>query len=446
MCPASLCRNWVREIGAFGSRPLTVGIATQKKCVPDTDIVVCTYDIFSRKAGVASKIKDRSWDALVLDEAHYCKNGKSARTKEILGGDGSLPITARRRIYLTGTPIPNKPIELWPLVKSLAPGEFGDFFDFAKRYCNAHQDGYGWDMTGASHLDELQDKLRGSIMVRRLKSEVLTELPAKRRQIIELAAETPEAKAALKVEAAIEKECEREIAAAKAILARNKPGAASADPAAYKAALAALGAARSVAFTQMSKVRHQTALAKAPMVAEHVRGMLEGSDGKIIVFAHHRDVIDSLKEALGEFGVVSITGDTHVSSRQDAVDAFQTNPAIRVFIGNLIAAGVGITLTASSTVVFAELDWVPGTLSQAEDRAHRLGQVNSVLVQHLVLEGSLDAKMAITVTNKQTAIDAALNDIEDPDAREARIAEMQAVDDAATEKGVAAAELRLLER
>ena len=445
ICPASLARNWIREIGFFGSRALTAGIASQKKGIPDTDIVVTTYDVFSRKAGISKKLKDPMWDLLVLDEAHYCKNGKSARTMEILVGKDTLPISARRKIFLTGTPIPNKPVELWPLVSALVPGIFPDFFDYARRYCGAYKDRFGWNMDGATHLNELQDKLRGSCMVRRLKADVLTELPAKRRQILELTAETPEAKAALKVEAAIEKAVEADVAAAKAEVARHKAGGASADPAAYKKALASLAVARSVAFTEISKVRHQTALAKAPMVADHVRDVLEAADGKIIVFAHHKDVIAILKDSLAEFGVVGISGNTPVASRQAAVDAFQNDPSIRVFVGNLIAAGVGITLTASAHVVFAELDWVPGTLSQAEDRAHRLGQKDSVLVQHLVLEGSMDARMALTVTSKQEAIDAALNDVETSEDREARLAAVAAEQEAATDQALEAAELRLLE-
>jgi superfamily II DNA/RNA helicase len=145
-------------------------------------------------------------------------------------------------------------------------------------------------------------------------------------------------------------------------------------------------------------------LAKLPYVIEHVKEI----EGKVVIFAHHKSVVSKLKEALGNEAVL-LVGDTKQSDRQVAVDEFQNNPNIKYFIGSIIAAGVGITLTASSNVVFAELDWVPGNITQAEDRCHRFGTLKNVLVQHLVLEGSLDAKMAKTLIKKQEVIDKALD-------------------------------------
>lgn len=104
-----------------------------------------------------------------------------------------------------------------------------------------------------------------------------------------------------------------------------------------------------------------------------------------------------------------ITGETAQAERQAAVDRFQTDPACRVFVGSIKAAGVGFTLTASSHVIFAELDWVPGNITQAEDRCHRIGQTDSVLVQHVVVDGSLDARMADMLVAKQDVIDRALD-------------------------------------
>lgn len=440
ICPASLSRNWVREFGFFGSRPLTIGIATTK-AVPDTDIVVCTYDVFSRDTDASKAILAVTWDAMVLDEAHYLKNGDAKRTQVILGANRMQGIrVSKRRIYLTGTPISSRPIHIWPLIHSLAPAEFDNKMFFAKRYCAATQGRFGWDFSGASHLDELQDKLRGLLLVRRLKKDVLAELPAKRRQIIELPADTPELRAVLKLEAATEKRMDGEVAKLQAAV-----HAASADPEQYKLAVAALRAGQQIAFTEMSRVRHATAVAKAPVVAQHVRDALE-ADGKIIVFAHHTDVVDHLRTALADLGVVVITGDTPPAKRQGVVDAFQNDAQIRVFIGNIQAAGVGLTLTASSHVIFGELDWVPGNLSQAEDRAHRLGQRNAVLVQHLVLEGSIDARMAATVTAKQAVIDDALDKVEPEADRDARLAAEQTAADAkiadalAKAKALAAAE------
>ena len=430
ICPASLTRNWVREMGFFGSRNLSVGIATTRK-VPDADVVVATYDIFSRASAAMSALLAVEWDALILDEAHYLKHAESKRTQAILGGGrgekrqpGIQVREGGRRIYLTGTPVTNRPIELWPLVHSLAPAEYDNKMAFAKRYCGATYTGWGWDFSGASHLDELQDKLRRTVMVRRLKADVLRELPPKRRQVIELDADTPDLQAVLKAETVAEARLDGQVARRQAAVAEARYGSE-----AYKAAVKALAEARQVRFEEMSRIRHETAVAKAPTVAQHVREVVEAG-AKVLVFAHHKDVVAVLRDALADLGTVEITGDVPPAKRQGIVDRFQADEGVRVFIGNIQASGVGLTLTASSHVVFAELDWVPGNLSQAEDRAHRLGQQNAVLVQHLVLEGSLDAKMAKDVLAKQEVIDAALDTVEDPAERARRIVEVQAKFDA----------------
>jgi hypothetical protein len=153
-----------------------------------------------------------------------------------------------------------------------------------------------------------------------------------------------------------------------------------------------------------------TALAKVPAVVSHLESLLEAGE-KVVCFAHHRDVIAQIMEAIPQS--VCLTGGMEIEERQAAVDRFQTDDDCRLFVGSITAAGVGITLTASSSVVFAELDWVPGNISQAEDRCHRIGQTESVLVQHIVLEDSLDAKLAQTIVSKQRVIDQAL-DVEPP--------------------------------
>jgi hypothetical protein len=162
-----------------------------------------------------------------------------------------------------------------------------------------------------------------------------------------------------------------------------------------------------IAFSEMAKVRHDTAVAKIPMVVEHLTNVLE-SGNKAVVFVWHHDVVDALAK---EFEGVSVVIDGRVppSKRIELVDAFQMNPKIKLFIGSITAAGVGITLTAASHVIFAELDWVPGNVSQAEDRLHRIGQKDCVLVQHLVLEESLDAHMAKVIVKKQEVIEKALD-------------------------------------
>jgi len=163
-----------------------------------------------------------------------------------------------------------------------------------------------------------------------------------------------------------------------------------------------------VAFSEMSKIRHDTAVAKIPYVIEHLRTAME--NGKVVCFAHHHDVIEALKTEFGD-AAVTLYGATEMSARQAAVDRFQSDEDILLFIGGIKAAGVGIGLFAASHVVFAELDWVPGNVTQCEDRCHRIGQQNMVMVDHLVFEGSIDARMARTLVEKQEVIADALDTI-----------------------------------
>lgn len=434
VAPLAVKINWQREAEKWLTRPMTIGFATAKEW-PESDIVIIHPDVLARRP----EIHQQTWDLLVVDEAHLFKNDKAARTQALFGGRGRPAVQARRTLALTGTPIPNRPRELWPLVHALAPAEFSSWYKFVERYCGAYQDRFGWNTQGATNLAELQEKLRATLMIRRRKADVLTDLPAKERQVLVLdPADISGGKAAVRKEA-------KEIAA----LAKARAEAAIAvelakaggDETAYKEAVAALQGAARTEFSAMSRLRHDTAVAKAPAVVEVVKEHLEGGVEKIGVWAHHHDVVDIVKAGLADFNPVVVTGETKADDRQAAVDAFQADPQTRVFIGSITAAGVGITLTAASHAVFAELDWVPGNVSQAEDRHHRIGQAESVLVQHVVLDGSIDAKLAKTLLAKQAVADAALDAVHEPAARhEPVVAADPAVAAAQADPAVAAAE------
>jgi len=396
ICPASLRPNWRREMNKWLTRKFSIGIVNKSE-YPETDIVIINYDVLERHK---ERLDEKEWDLLVADEAHYMKNPKAKRTKMVLGGKGVEQIRAKRKILLTGTPILNRPVELFPLVNFLDPERWDNFFRYALRYCAAYRNSFGWDFSGSSNLEELQDRLRSTIMVRRLKSEVLTELPPKRRQVIELEPDDSILKI-LNRESKVWDSHSRIVEQLRLAVELAKVSDKKED---YLEAVNNLKSGLEVSFAEMAKVRQEIAVAKVPYVVEHVRN----ASGKVIIFAHHHAAIDALQEALGE-EAVNLTGKTKMEDRQAAVDAFQTNDRIKYFIGSIKAAGVGLTLTASSHVVFAELDWVPGNMFQAEDRAHRIGQLQSVLVQHLVMEGSLDATMAQALVDKMEVIDRALD-------------------------------------
>lgn len=405
VCPSSLRLNWRNELRRWLVRPMEIQIAEGSACKPEWgNVLIINYDIADRHK---EALRSVAWDLLIADEAHYMKNPDAKRTQAVLGHAGKrgkepVPgINARRKVFLTGTPIPNRPVEGWPLFSALGAFRPDEFFRYAKRYCAAYQGGHGWDFSGHSNLDELQNHLRATIMIRRLKADVLTELPPKRRQVIEIPANG--AAAAVEAEKRCAEQHEEELERLRALVELAKAG----PEADYDAAVQKLRQAARVAFTDLSKRRHETAVAKIPYVIAHLRDAIE-SGQKVVCFAHHKDVIDALRHEFGG-ACVKVTGDDAMQARQDAVESFQRDPGTRLFLGNIQAAGVGLTLTAAAWVVFAELDWVPGNVTQAEDRCHRIGQRESVLVQHLVLEGSLDARMVRVLIGKQEVIEQALD-------------------------------------
>jgi SWI/SNF-related matrix-associated actin-dependent regulator of chromatin subfamily A-like protein 1 len=407
ICPASLKINWQRELERWLARPLRVAIANGTLAPEATNVWITNYDMLGKHR---EALRSQTWDLLIADECHYLKNPKAQRTQEVLGKaardpeERLAPIPARRRLFLTGTPIVNRPIELWPILRAVDRAGLGrNWREYVLRYCAGHEGRWGWEVSGASHLDELQERLRAAVMVRRRKADVLTELPAKRRQVLEVPA--ADCAALVNAENAAYAAQAEQLTHLKQAVERSR---ASADPAEYAQAVAALREGAVRAFADIARARHATALAKVPAVGAHLVECLEAG-GKLVVFAHHHDVIAGIRESLAGIRSVVLTGETSPSDRQAAADAFQRDPACRVFIGSIGAAGLGLTLTASAHVVFAELDWVPGAMTQAEDRCHRIGQTESVLVQHLVLDGSLDARIAHTLVAKQDVLDRALD-------------------------------------
>lgn len=373
---------------------------------------------------ILAQVLAREWDVLIVDECHRVKSTKTLQSKALLGEKADrrkgteaiagIISVAKRKMFLTGTPILNRPVEIQPIAGALAPYEFGNFFAFAKRYCDAHQvkigydrwtqrDKMAWDFSGASNLEELQERLRGTIMIRRLKRDVLKELPAKRRQVIVLPANG--ASAAVKKEQKAWAQHEEQL---EMIRAAIDFAHASGDKDAYRAAIRELRVASVAAFNEISAERKAVAVAKLPKVIEHLENAFEEGTEKIIFFGHHHEVCNTVVAHFGK-AAVRLTGEDSAANRQAAVERFQTDPTCKLFVGSIGAAGVGITLTAASTVIFGELDWVPANLTQAEDRAHRLGQENPVLIQHLVVDGSLDAHMAQMAVDKQEIADRALD-------------------------------------
>lgn len=381
VCPASLKINWQRESEKWLVRNFDIKIINgTKDTIPESGMAILNYDVLSR---YRKQIDQVEWDMIVYDESHYLKNERAARTKAALGywhrdpAKRIEPIKAKRRLFLTGTPILSRPVELWTTIHSLDPKRWRSWKEFVTRYCDAHETRWGWDVSGSSNLDELQETLRATVMVRRLKSEVMPELPAKQRPVIVL----PPKRSVIKRE-------KKHVKSLEALLAGvNIPH---------------------IEFESMSRTRHESAIDKIPDAIDHIKSLMEKHQ-KVVVMCHHRDVLDAIVEGISEFGSVALRGGDSNEVKQAAVDAFQNDSSVRIFVGSIRAAGVGFTLTAASLIVFVELDWVPGIMTQAEDRLHRIGTKGSILVQHLVFADSIDSAMAAAVVQKQDIIDQALD-------------------------------------
>jgi SWI/SNF-related matrix-associated actin-dependent regulator 1 of chromatin subfamily A len=435
ICPASLTLNWRDEAKRWLTRPTEIRVLEQAADIPmfkdhDNILAITNFEMLIRQRG--NKLYDallrRAWDLIAVDEAHRLCNQHDAKIAQAVlgtppkrkedGGPMSEEIPglldrASRKILATGTPFRNRPRELWPLVHALDPTHFDSEYHFLTRYCGAEEHRVGkrrvHKYDGASNLEELQDRLRSKanygkgLMIRRLKVDVLPDMPAKIRQVVAL----PVPRSAARLVTIEIKEVTKD---ADSII---EASLATADMLAlrglyqeYSESVGKLHSAGSIAFDRMAAVRHEVGLAKVPVVLDHVTNMLEGGLEALIIFAHHSDVVDKLMEGLAKYNPVRITGRESKKKKHAAVAKFQTDKTCRVVIANIRAAGEGITLTRASTVVFAELSFVPGEMQQGEDRAHRIGQHNSVLVQHLVFDGSVDQRIVEILVEKSSIADA----------------------------------------
>ena len=409
VCPATIKTNWERELNKWLVGERSIGIADRQNW-PKADIVIINFD--SLTAWKETELA-QPFDLACVDEIQYCVNPDAQRTQAIFGhiptkkkqeqGEPIIPpVNARFRVGLSGTPILNRPSDMFEILHWLQPEKWSNRFKFMLRYCNGTKGDYGWDFSGTSHLDELNDKLRSTLMVRRMKKDVLKDLPPKLRKVIEL----PANERILQMEQEANSGLSVDIDALRIAVEIAK---ASPDRADYDNAVAALNKGTNTAFDEMARVRHETALATLPHGLAHLTECFDADqDTKIVCFAHHLDVIDGIKASYPDAAVV--VGGMSSEEKMAQVDRFQKDPHCKLFIGGLRAAGEGITLTAASHEVFFEWDWTPAKMSQCEDRCHRIGQHDNVLVELLVLARSMSATMAKRVVAKQDMCDAALDD------------------------------------
>jgi SWI/SNF-related matrix-associated actin-dependent regulator 1 of chromatin subfamily A len=383
VCPASVKLNWEREIRAV------LGSADVALLGRDEGPARWTIVNYDRLRTHRTELEATDWATLILDEAHYLKNRHSQRSILVLGGEhrprkrGKLPAgrirglveRAERVILLTGTPITNRPLDLFPLLRAIGHPLGDDLMRYALRYCAAFQTEWGWDMGGASHLDELHERLK-EVLLRRRKDEVL-DLPPKLRTYMPVEVD---------------------------LVAYRKVWL---DYVQFLASRKRKRMPRALLLAEIAKLRHAAALAKVDAAAAHVEAVLEAGE-KVIVFSCHQGVVDALMQRFGR-QAVRLTGAENAAQRQLAVDAFQHDPAVRVFVGNLVAAGVGVSLTAATQVLFVDYSFVPAQHLQAEDRPYRIGQLNAVTVTYLSAVGTLDEEIERLLAQKLALVSEAID-------------------------------------
>ncbi|KAL0034775.1 hypothetical protein WJX77_006947 [Trebouxia sp. C0004] len=386
--PSSLREQWADALHQWlGITDDCVHMVTKGK---DCQLEGKKFQFLITSYNFVPKLKDQLQElapqVMVLDEAHSIKASKSVRTQETV----PLLKAAKRVVLLTGTPALSRPKELFSQLTALAPSAKLKMKDFGERYCQCDRyRPYGGQYDGASNLAELNRVLNSTVMVRRLKSEVLDQLPPKRRQHVYLQLQEPQNALMKALKSNLEKA--REL----------KNAQANGGP---------QGGADKGQQQMIMELYQKCAQLKSKAVAEHV-GVLLDADEKFLIFSHHSDMHNAVEAAVRGKKVkfIRIDGSTPAQSRGELVHKFQQNSDVRVAILSINAAGTGLTLTAASMVVFAEYSWTPGTLVQAEDRVHRIGQANSVNVYYLHAKGSIDDIIWQTLEHKLDDVGQVLN-------------------------------------
>jgi SNF2 family DNA or RNA helicase len=409
ICPAGARRVWSAEIERWfplwSSRVFLVepgtltGKVQQQLERPGPLILVIGYDDLSpAESRVTSLLVSPRWlwDLLIIDEAHYLKNF-SNRTKAIYGvhgDDTGIQANASRIILLSGTPTPNHAGELWQHCRTLWPwsllwphgspraGQRMTQSDFEDRYTRYRDTVYGRQVAGSKNQDQLRTVL-SSVVLRRRKDDVLPELPPL--QVQDIALDPPDRQLNPQARAL----------AGRLVWSLGVRISADGDQPLIKALQTPDG--------ELATLRRELGELKVPGTIRWVQERLQSTE-KLLLFAWHLSVIEHLRRGLAEFDPVVITGETSPTGRVNAVELFQRRAGVRVFIGQIKAAGTAITLTAASEVAIVEPSWVPGDNVQAICRAHRLGQRDSVLASFLYLPGTLDQRIMTAFRRKASEI------------------------------------------
>lgn len=381
VCPASLKINWKREIEEYSDDHVL--IVEGKKWGSTFKYYIINYDILknfhttenTEESEAYKIIINEGFDLAIVDEAHYISNSQAQRTKLL----NDILLKIPKVWLLTGTPMTSRPINYFNLLKIVNSPLTLNWKSYVLRYCKGYQFRVGgrkvWNTSGASNLDELREQTK-AVVLRRLKNDIL-DLPEKIISPIWL-----ELKNSF---------YDDELTEFLRISEENKK----------KESI-------TVTLNRLMKLRQLIAIEKVDHTCELIDRVLE-QGRKVIVFTNFTMSLDMIYEKYRKKAVV-LDGRMSKDRRQQSVDRFQNEDKIKIFIGNIKAAGVGITLTAADTVIMNDLSFVPADHSQAEDRAYRYGQKNSVLVYYPVFENTIEMTIYNILQKKKDIIDQVMGD------------------------------------
>ena len=382
VCPPFLKINWMREINTWAvpKRSVTIVESGKDKAYNWGSDVIIIPDSLAANTHIQKSLKGQKFEWLFIDEVQRFKTHDSQRTLAVIGGQkgahryNGVITLANRIVALSGTPMPARPIELFPLLNSLAPQviDFRSRHQYGERFCGAYHDGYGWVYTGASNQDELKKRLSKDFMHVVHKKDVLKDLPDKIYEPIYLDPSK------------LSKSFTEQDEGIQTLLL---------DSTVDDLISGALG--------KMAAYRKDLGDAKVDQAVDFIKSLLENTDESILVFGWHKTVLKKLESELEKYKPFLINGDTNNKIRMKYVDEFQKNSERRLFLGNIQAMGVGLTLTKATRVVFIEYSWTPSDNEQAEDRTHRIGQTKSVVVHYLIVADTIDEKVLESIQAKQ---------------------------------------------
>jgi SNF2 family DNA or RNA helicase len=381
VCPASLKINWQREIENYTDRRIL--LVEGRRWGSTFDFYIINYDILknfhttdkSEDSDDYKLLVNAGFELVIVDEAHYISNNTAQRTRLLNDVLEQIP----KVWLLTGTPMTSRPINYFNLLKIVESPLTLNWQSYVRRYCAGYQFRVGqrkvWNTSGASNLDELRERTK-SLVLRRMKTDIL-DLPEKIVTPVYLELRNTFYDDELEEFMRISKD--------------NKENESI-----------------TVTLNRLMKIRQLIAIEKVPYTCELIDKCIDQGK-KVIVFTNFTSSLDLLQEKYKKT-CVTLDGRMSKERRQESVDKFQNNDKVKVFISNIIAGGVGITLTAAEIVIMNDLSFVPAHHSQAEDRAYRYGQKNSVLVYYPIFENTIEKIVYNMLQKKKGIIDQVMGD------------------------------------